>query len=116
MTKLEQAQEVIRNLASNAAQIKAGIKEGNLQDSAKLVGDRVALVEALRELWDAKVSFANSDIKNEMSSLVQNMENDVSEAIGNISTNTSALLKELAKMRGAKNIAAYKIQGDRHGY
>ena len=116
MTSVDQAQEILHDLAENAARIKASVKEGNLQESTKLVGDRVALVEALRELKDAKVSFVNSDKKDEMFLLMKNMENDISEAIGSINTNVSALLKELAKMRDAKSIAAYKIQGGRRGY
>jgi len=93
----------------------------------------VALVEALRELRDAKVSFANSDMKDEMSILVNNIESDVLEAVVGIKKKLSALLEELAQMKGAKKIAAYaarrhpayrvstvigrdKMQGGRNGY
>ncbi|MCL4538662.1 MAG: hypothetical protein M1469_09495 [Bacteroidetes bacterium] len=112
----KQVMEILKGLSANAARIKAGVAEGNLGESVRLTGERVALIEALRELRDAKVSLASSDIKDEMNLVVKNIENDTLEAIGGINAKLSSLLKELAKVKGARDIAAYKIQGGRYGY
>ena len=112
----KQVMEILKELSANAAKIKAGIAEGNLSESVELTGKRVALIEALRELRDAKVSLASSDIKDEMNLVMKNIEKDTFEAIGGINAKLSSLLKELAKVRGAKEIAAYKVQGGRYGY
>ncbi len=112
----KQVMKILEGLLDNAAQLKAKISEGDLAQSASLVGKRVALIEALRELRDAKVSIENSDIKSEMSLVVNNIQRDVYEAIGGINARLSSLLSELAKVRSAKGIAAYKIQGGRYGY
>jgi len=112
----KELRKTIRKLAENAAKIKQNVTDGNLKESAKLIGERIALVEALRQFRDAKVSFGSSDIIDEMDSMIKNMKNDVSDAIGTISARLLTLSNELAKLRGARKIAAYKIQGGRHGY
>ncbi|HQT90538.1 MAG TPA: hypothetical protein PL001_00740, partial [Candidatus Kryptobacter bacterium] len=66
MSGEEKAEEIIRDLAKNASLIREKVKEGKLEESMRLTGQRVALIEALRELKDAKVSLANSDVKDEM--------------------------------------------------
>ena len=132
MNQEQEAENIIRGLAENAALIRSKIAEGNLKEAASLTGQRVALVEALRQLRDAKVSLANSEILSEMEMLMKNAENDVFETTGNIRTRLSVLLKELANMKGARKIAAYaamrrperpalggtgrdKTRGGRHG-
>ena len=105
----EELRSTVQMLAENAAKIKRRVAEGNLEESSKLVGERIALVEALRKLGDAKVFPANTDIKDEMDLLVRNMKNDVSDAIGAINARLLRLSSELAKVNGAKKIAAYKI-------
>ena len=105
----EELRTTVQMLAENAAKIKRRVAEGNLEESSKLVGERIALVEALRKLGDAKVFPANTDIKDEMDLLVRNMKNDVSDAIGAINARLLRLSSELAKVNGAKKIAAYKI-------
>lgn len=116
MTETEKAEKILRDLAGNAAQIKQKVMGDNLKESAKLTGERVALVEALRELLGAKVSLASSDNQEEMSLLVINMRKNVSAAISSINAKLSALSSELSKTRGAKRIAAYKVQGGHYGY
>ena len=103
----KQVMDILRKLSANAGKIKAGIAANNLGEPVKLTGERVALIEALRELGEAKVSLAGSDIKDEMNLVMKNIENDTFEAIGGISARLSSLLSELAKIRGAKEIAAY---------
>jgi len=110
------ALKIIKDLAGNAANMKKCSKEGNLPESIRLTGERVALVEDLRALKDSKVSLANSDKKYEMSILVKNIEDDVKEAIGTINARLSSLSNELVKVRDAKKIAAYRVQGGRYGY
>ncbi|MFZ1080679.1 MAG: hypothetical protein WAO19_01990 [Candidatus Kryptoniota bacterium] len=114
--ELEEARRTIQKLAENAVKIKRNVRDGNLKESSKLIGERVALVETLRRLRDAKVSFVNSDIKDEMDLLIKNMKSNVSDAIGYINNKLLTLSNELAKMGGTRKIAAYKIQGGRHGY
>ncbi|MGO9481125.1 MAG: hypothetical protein ACLP05_05025 [Candidatus Kryptoniota bacterium] len=116
MTDNEEARRTIHNLAENAVKIKRNVREGNLKESARLIGERVALVETLRRLRDAKVSFVNSDIKDEVDLLIQNMKSNISDAIGYINKNLLTLSSKLAKMGGAKQIATYKIQGGHRGY
>lgn len=107
MNQEHEAEKIVRELAGNATLIKTKIAEGNLQEATKLTGQRVALVEALRELRDAKVSLANSEILGEMEMLMRNAENEMSEATGNIRARLSALSKDLANVKGARKIAAY---------
>jgi hypothetical protein len=109
MSGEEKAQEIIRDLAKNASLIREKVKEGKLEESVRLTGQRVALIEVLRELKDAKVSLANSDVKDEMALIMKNIENDVSEAAGSINARLSVLMKELATMKGARKIAAYAV-------
>ena len=108
--------QIVRNLKGNAVALKKCLKEGNLPESARLTCERISLVEDLRGLKDSKVSVVNSDIKDEFNLLMKTMQEDVSEAISAIRARLSALLKELAKTKGAKKIAAYKIHGGRYGY
>ena len=118
----EELRRTVQKLAENATKIKQSIIDGNLKESSKLIGDRVALVETLRQFRDAciagraKVSFASSDIKDELDSMVRNMKNNVSDAISVINARLLTLSHELAKVSGARKIVAYKIQGGRHGY
>ena len=112
----KETQEILRALAENAAHIKEKVLEDDLNGSAKLVGERVALVETLRQLAEAKVSIPVSDSKEEMSLLMKSVQKNVYEAVGTINARLSALSNELAKTRGAKRIAAYNVQGGRHGY
>jgi hypothetical protein len=107
---------IIRNLARNAAEIKRAVSDDNLDESARLVGERTGLIEELRALKDVKVSAATSDIKGEMNLLMIDVQNDVSEAMKTIREKSLELLTGLANMRSAKKIAAYKIQGGRYGY
>jgi hypothetical protein len=107
---------IIRNLARNAAEIKKAVSDDNLDESARLVGERTGLIEELRALKDVKVSAATSDIKGEMNLLMIDVQNDVSEAMKTIREKSLELLTGLANMRSAKKIAAYKIQGGRYGY
>ncbi len=133
MNKEQEAVRIIRELARNASQIKLAISRGDMQEAAGLTGQRVALIESLRALRDAKVSLASSDNMNEMTVLMKNIENDVSEANATIRVKMTSLSKELATITGARKIAAYaamrqpahakltkdeqdKIQGGRHGY
>ena len=133
MNKEQEAVRIIRELARNATQIKLHIVDCHLQEAARLTGERVTLIEALRALRDAKVSLASSDRMNEMTALMKNIENDVSEANANIRARMTSLTKELATITGARKIAAYaamrhpahatltkneqdKIRGGRHGY
>ena len=106
----------VRKLAGNAKEIKLNVAQGNLDICSRLVGDRVALVETLREFCDAKVSLANSDNKDEMALMIGNMKNDVSDAIGSINARLLKLSRDLAHVGSARKIAAYKIHGGRHGY
>ncbi len=108
--------EILEGLSANAAGIKAGIANGDLMESVRLTGERVTLIEALRELKDAKVSLASSDIKDEMDLLIKNGEIDINEAISGISAKLTSLKADLAKVKDARDIAAYKIQGRRYGY
>jgi len=112
----EELKSTIQKLAENAVRIKQSVISGSFKESSKLVGERVALVEMLRQFRDAKVSFPNSDIKDELDSVIRNMKNDILDAIGTINARLLALSNELAKVSGAKKIAAYKIQGGRHGH
>ena len=107
---------IIRNLARNAAEIKKAVSDDNLDESARLIGERTGLIEELRALKDVKVSAATSDIKGEMNLLMIDVQNDVSEAMKTIREKSLELLTGLANMRSAKKIAAYKIQGGRYGY
>ena len=133
MNQEQEALRIIRELAENASKIKCRIAEGDLHDASRLIGERVALIESLRELRDAKVSLASSDRMSEMEVLMKNIENDVSEANSNIRSRMTSLTKELATITGAKKIATYaamrrsahvnltkneqdKIRGGRHGY
>ena len=133
MNQEQEAVRIIRELARNASQIKLAISRGDMQEAAGLTGQRVALIESLRALRDAKVSLASSDNMNEMTVLMKNIENDVSEANATIRVKMTSLSKELATITGARKIAAYaamrqpahakltkdeqdKIQGGRHGY
>ncbi|MCL4540705.1 MAG: hypothetical protein M1378_14090 [Bacteroidetes bacterium] len=133
MNQESEAENIIRELAKNAALVKLRIREGNLQEAARLTGERVALVKALGELRDAKVSLADSDVIEEMTMLLKSGENDIQEAAGAIRTRLSALLEELGKTKGARKIVAYaamrnnarqvptsgersKTQGGRRGY
>ncbi len=133
MNKEQEAVRIIRELARNATQIKLHIVDCHLQEAARLTGERVTLIEALRILSEAKVSFASSDIRNEVTDLMKNIENDVSEANATIRARMTSLTKELATITGARKIAAYaamrhpahakstkdeqdKIRGGRHGY
>ena len=110
----EELKSTVQQLAENAAKIKRKVAEGNLEESSKLVGERIALVETLRRLRDTKVSQVDSDIKDEMDLLVRNMKNDVSDAIGTINARLLRLSSELAKVSGARKIAAYKISQRSH--
>ncbi len=112
----KEAKKILQALAENAAQIKQKVLEDDLDGSAKLVGERVALVESLRRLVETKVLRVSSDSKEEMSLLMKSVQKNVYEAVGTINARLSALSNELAKTRGAKKIAAYKVQGGRHGY
>lgn len=116
MNQQQEAEKIVRGLAKNAALIKTKIAEGNLKEAAVLMGERVSLVEALGALREAKVSLANSDVIDEMNILMEKAGNDVSESAGAIRTRLSALSRELGNMKGAKNIASYKVQGGRYGY
>lgn len=133
MNRKSEAENIIRELAENAGLVKARIVEGNLQEAARLTGERVALIEALEELRDSKVSLANSDVIEEMTILLNDGEKDIREATGSIRTRLTALLEELGNMRGARNIATYaamrhpakpvleigergRTQGGRRGY
>ncbi len=116
MTGQQKAEKIIRDLAKNASLIKGRVREGNLAESIRLTAERVALVEALRELMEAKVSLGSSERKDEMFNVLRSIQNDVSEATSSIRTRLSTLMKDLAKMKGAREIAAYKIQGGRYGY
>jgi hypothetical protein len=101
------ARQIIEDLARNASLIREKVGEGNLPESVKLTGERVALIEALRKLKDAKVSLANSDEKDEMALLVKDIQNDISEAASGINSRLSELMKELASLKGARRIVAY---------
>jgi Mg2+ and Co2+ transporter CorA len=116
MNREAETARTIRDLAENANAIKKCAKEDNLKEAARLVGERVGLIEDLRALKDAKVSIASSDMRDEMNLLVKNIQDDILEAMKTIRERSSALLKELAKMGSAKKIAAYKIQGGHYGY
>jgi hypothetical protein len=118
-----EALRIIRDLAENAKKIKKSLDGGELRESSRLVGERVDLIEGLRELKDAKVSVASSDIKDEVNLLMKNIQENLSETVSTMKARNVALLKELAKISGTKRIAAYKItqgislgQGGRHGY
>jgi len=127
------ALKLIWTLAENAKKIKVSLACGDSKEASKLVGERVELVECLRELMDAKVSIASSDIKGEMELLMKDMKKDISEAADEIKKRNSALLKELSRVSRAKRIVAYaassnpayaisrvrerdKIQGGLYGY
>lgn len=99
--------KLFRDLSANAADIKKKVEEGNIPESGRLIGARVALVEALRELADAKVLILNSDIRSELNALFMRMQRDISDSVGGINARLSELLKGLAKTREAKGIAAY---------
>ncbi len=101
MSGERKVQKLIRDLAKNASLIKEKWKDGILEESMRLTGQRVALIEALRELKDAKDSFANSDVKDETALIVKDMENDVSEAAGSMNDRLSVLMKELATVNAA---------------
>lgn len=133
MEQEKEAEKIIRELARNSAMLKSMINGGNLPEAMKLTGQRVALVETLRELRDAKVSLANSDVLDEMTMLIKNSENDVNEAAAIIRSRLSELSRGLANLKGARKIAAYaamrrpahpiseinepdKKQGGRYGY
>ena len=111
-----EALRIIRNLAKNAAAMKKSANESNIPECMRLTGERVALVEELRAFSEAKVPITSSDIKGEMKLLMKDMQEDFSETLSAIKAKSSALLKELGKISGAKRIAAYKIQGGRYGY
>ena len=133
MEQEKEAEKIIRELAHNSAVLKSMINEGNLPGAIKLTGQRIALVEALRELRDAKVSLANSDVLDEMTMLIKSSQNDVNETTALIRSRLSELSRELANLKGARKIAAYaamrgpaihgsetnerdKKQGGRYGY
>lgn len=107
MDKEHEVAGIIRELARNASRIKLMADNGNLGEVARLVGERVTLIESLRELRDAKVSLAGSDIINEMNSLMTSIENDVSGASSIIRAKMTSLMKDLSAITGARRIAAY---------
>jgi hypothetical protein len=133
MSGEKEAHGIMKKLAENASLLRERVKEGKLEESMKLTGQRVALIEALREIMDAKVPLESSDVRDDMALIMKNIENDVSEAAGSIRARLSVLMKELATMKGARKIASYavmrhpaksnsiigerdKIQGGRYGY
>ncbi len=112
----KKVREILGQIVGNAKELKVAVSEGNLLRSAELTGERVALVEAFRELRDAKVSVATSDKKGEMEIMLKKAEKEIFEAIGSIHTRLSELRKALASTEGARKIAAYKIQGGPYGH
>ncbi len=124
---------ILLDLARNAAAIRDALNDNDLEESARLVGAHTGLVEELRSLRDAKVSIVSSDIKGDMNLLMNDIQNDVSEALKTIREKSLKLLTGLAGTRSARKIAAYaalrhpaysiskvserdKIQGGRYGY
>ncbi len=107
MNKRSEAEKIIRALAENAGLINSKIREGDIKTATTLVGERVALVQALAELHDAKVLFADSEIIEEMRMLLKSGDNEIQEAMSSIRAKLPTLLKELGTMKGARNIATY---------
>ncbi len=124
---------LLKKLAVNAASLKLKVTEGDVAESGRLVGERVGLVEELREFADAKVSFGSSDIEGELNAIFMKMRNDISDSISEINMKLGLLSKQLERTREAKGIAVYaaarhsarrtsvgsepdKFQGGRHGH
>ncbi|HUI29476.1 MAG TPA: hypothetical protein VLX91_04595 [Candidatus Acidoferrales bacterium] len=101
------ALRITRSLAENASTLRKSVKDGDLSESMRLMGERRELVEDLKALVEVKVSTTSSDILDEMNLLMKNIQQDVSEATNVIRAKTTTLLKELANMRKAKDIATY---------
>jgi len=122
MNAEEKVLGIIGNLAKNAASMRKCINKGDLEESVRLMGERVALIEDLRAFKDAKVSIVSSDIKDEMNSMMESVQVNFSETMKTIRAKNAASLEKLAKMGNVRRIAAYKIsqgitlgQGERHG-
>jgi len=121
ITNEAKALEIFRKLAENAAEIKESLGYSNLDESGRLVGERVVMIEELRAFVDAKVWASSSDIKDEMNLLMRNIQDDVTETMNIVREKSSLLLKEIERTRSAKKIAAYETQvkkqnfASRHG-
>lgn len=57
MMEYKEARRTIQKLSENAVKIKRNVKDGNLKESARVISERVALVEILRRLRTLKFNF-----------------------------------------------------------
>lgn len=103
-------------LLKNSQNLFEAIKKRDLSAASMLMNERVKIIEEIKALFEAKVFQENSDIKDELVSIIMEIDSLVDEVKKLMTEQLTALTNELNGVTKLKKIAVYKAQGGHYGY
>lgn len=113
---MEELFTLLGKLLKNSEDLFETIKKVDLSAASILMGERMEIVEELRNLAQAKVFQGNSDIDSDVDYAIMRIDLKVNEIRKLISEQLTTLTNQLKGLTALKSIAAYKAQGGHHGY